>query len=244
MPVLQIMSDIHLEFFRWASDRFIDNLDPTGVDILVLAGDIDVGPWLEPSLRAFSARWPQVVFVPGNHEYYQSSPDEVRQVMNTLRKEVPNLTWLDNRTAVVDGVRFAGGTLWFPKPTGATWASRRSMNDYNVIKDFEPWVYDENQRCEVLLRAKAKDTHVVVTHHIPTRHGIAPFYAQDPLNHYFCHDLTDLIEKAKPPLWIFGHTHTAMDFQVGDTRLICNPKGYPGERGPTFNTRCLVEVTL
>jgi hypothetical protein len=26
--------------------------------------------------------------------------------------------------------------------------------------------------------------------------------------------------------WLFGHTHDAMDFQLGSTRLVCNPHGY------------------
>lgn len=241
MPVLQIMSDVHVEFFRDDSKRFFDSLDPTGADILVLAGDIDVGPYIDPTLRAFCARWPRVVFVSGNHEYYNSSPVAVRSVMSRLVKEVPNLTWLDSKPVVVDGVRFIGGTLWFSKPVNVPETTRIAMNDFHTIREFEPWVYDENLRCEAVLRAKAKDAHVVVTHHLPTMRAIAPQYAGNPLNHFFCHDLTDLIESAQPPLWIFGHTHAAADFKIGETRLVCNPKGYPHEKKP-FNDRLLIEV--
>ena len=31
-------------------------------------------------------------------------------------------------------------------------------------------------------------------------------------------------------LWIHGHTHTLFDYCVRGTRVVCNPRGYPGER--------------
>lgn len=243
---IQVLSDIHVEFFPAELDRYLDGLDASGVDILVLAGDIDTGPRLYNTLKAFCAKWPRVVFVCGNHEYYNSSPDEVRSVLGRLLKEVPNLTWLDNKPVVVEGVKFVGGTLWFPKAFGAAEAeaSKFTMNDFHVIRGFEPWVYDDHLRCEAILRGKAKDADVVVTHHLPTLQAIAPQYAGNPSNHFFCHDLTDLIEKAQPPIWIFGHTHTPCDFMVGKTRLVCNPKGYPHERGTRYNPRLLLTVEV
>jgi Icc-related predicted phosphoesterase len=245
MATIQVMSDIHVEFFRHDFQRWFDGLDATGVDILVLAGDIDVGLRLYETLKAFCAKWPQVVFVAGNHEYYQSSPQEIRQLRELLCKELPNLTWLDNKPAIVDGVRFVGGTLWFRKAVDIPRHVQERMNDFHVIKDLEPWVYDENLRCEAILRGKAKDAHVVVTHHIPSHQGVAQRYKSDPLTHYFCHDLTDLIETAQPPVWIFGHTHTSFDFKIGESRLLCNPKGYPQEaKWSTFNPRCLFTVEV
>jgi len=29
-------------------------------------------------------------------------------------------------------------------------------------------------------------------------------------------------------LWIHGHTHESFDYMVGDTRIVCNPRGYIG----------------
>jgi predicted phosphodiesterase len=31
-------------------------------------------------------------------------------------------------------------------------------------------------------------------------------------------------------LWLHGHTHTPFDYEVNGTRVVCNPRGYPGER--------------
>jgi len=30
-------------------------------------------------------------------------------------------------------------------------------------------------------------------------------------------------------LWVHGHSHTAVDYEVAGTRVVCNPRGYPGE---------------
>ena len=30
----------------------------------------------------------------------------------------------------------------------------------------------------------------------------------------------------QPRLWIHGHTHESFDYQIGKTRVVCNPRGY------------------
>jgi hypothetical protein len=30
-------------------------------------------------------------------------------------------------------------------------------------------------------------------------------------------------------LWIHGHSHHAVDYEIAGTRIVSNPKGYPGE---------------
>ena len=40
---LQLLSDLHFEFHRDGGRSFVDSLDPGGIDVLVLAGDIAVG---------------------------------------------------------------------------------------------------------------------------------------------------------------------------------------------------------
>lgn len=246
MSGIQILSDLHLEFHRDGGKEFINSLDPKGVDVLVVAGDLCTESGLGEALKRLCDRWPHVVFVCGNHEYYHSSPERVTNRMFSHELTLPNLTWLNNKTRVVAGVRFVGGTLWFPRPSSRQIVNaRKGMNDFRIIKGFEPWVYEQNKACEDLLWKKAKFADVVVTHHIPTEQGILPRYRGSPLNHYFCRDLTPLIEEAKPPLWLFGHTHSTQDFTIGETRLVANPLGYPQEQGMLgldFDSRLLIEV--
>lgn len=29
--------------------------------------------------------------------------------------------------------------------------------------------------------------------------------------------------------WVFGHTHDAIEYEIGDVKFLCNPLGYPSE---------------
>lgn len=42
-------------------------------------------------------------------------------------------------------------------------------------------------------------------------------------------DLTDVIEDGRPALWVHGHTHDSCDYELGATRIVCNPRGYEDE---------------
>ncbi len=79
------------------------------------------------------------------------------------------------------------------------------------------------------LERKFEGPTVVVTHHLPALTSVAKRYANDPLNPAFASRLEDVIEKYRPELWIHGHTHVPCDYELFDTRIVCNPGGYPGE---------------
>ena len=36
-------------------------------------------------------------------------------------------------------------------------------------------------------------------------------------------------QDAKIVLWTHGHMHDPLDYMIGDTRVVCNPRGYVGE---------------
>ena len=74
---------------------------------------------------------------------------------------------------------------------------------------------------------------VIVTHHLPASTSIAKRYANDPLNPAFASKLEGLIETHRPELWIHGHTHVPCDYELFETRIACNPRGYPGEASQT-----------
>jgi predicted phosphodiesterase len=41
-------------------------------------------------------------------------------------------------------------------------------------------------------------------------------------------------------LWIHGHTHDPFDYEINGTRVICNPRGYPGENASWTSRAALV----
>jgi len=250
---LQLFSDLHLEFMSPpVRDRWLDKLDPTGVDVAVLAGDICMAVQMEDVLGAFCEKFPEVVFVAGNHEYYGTYPHAVHQLLGLMEGHYKNFHWLNNRAKTVAGLRFVGGTLWFPRATDpeVRKAGHEQLMDFRKIGDFEPWVYNENTICEAVLKANLPTADVVVTHHIPTSSMISPRFRLPPeakLNHYFCRDLTTLIEEYPPPLWVFGHTHDRMWNYIRETLLVSNPKGYPHEKESPergkYAERRLIEIS-
>lgn len=57
---------------------------------------------------------------------------------------------------------------------------------------------------------------IVVSHHLPHPASL-------PEPH------TDLVMDRGPDLWVHGHVRRAADYEVGRTRVICNPRGHADE---------------
>ena len=228
---LQIMSDLHLEMHADRGAEFIRNSDPTGVDVLVLAGDITMARHyedLENVFRLLVRKYRHILYVPGNHEYYKSSPKQVGRNLARLAKDIPEVVIPENGAVVIGGQRFVGGTMWFrPDPLGEL--TKRFMNDFSLIEDFEPWVYDQNIAFEKALATQLEAGDVVLTHHLPTPESIAPKFARSALNAFFLCDMTSYLRDLQPKLWIHGHTHNGCDYVIDDTRVVANPLGYPNE---------------
>jgi Icc-related predicted phosphoesterase len=83
---------------------------------------------------------------------------------------------------------------------------------------------------------------VVVTHHAPSANSLAPADRQHWISSAFASHLDEFVVESKAALWIHGHVHTAQDYDLGETRVVCNPRGYPGEEQTGFDTGMIVEV--
>lgn len=147
---LLVLSDLHLEFADLAVPADAE------FDVAILAGDI-----VCPGSRAIA--WAQrastlqrakaVILVPGNHEYFDRvMPDELAAMRRLAGESAsPPIHLLDCNTAVIDGVRFVGCTLWtdfelrIDTPAGpvsdvarGVAAARRAMVDYRTINVIDP----------------------------------------------------------------------------------------------------------
>jgi len=245
---IQILSDVHFEHHRDYGEALIDSLDFSESDVVLLAGDIvDFGVNALMALdrqRSLCAKVSgSVLYVPGNHEYYGTSPAFVDHNLLFLKQQIQNLTVLSPYVIhTQEGRRFLGDTLWFADDLQNSVYSY-AMSDFSVIKGFVPWVYERHRACRAFLERELREGDVVLTHHLPSPRLIAPQYVGNPLNRFFVADLTDLILERKPALWICGHTHSSIDTTLGETRILCNPYGYPTEsQSEKFNPRLVVEV--
>lgn len=87
--------------------------------------------------------------------------------------------------------------------------------------------------------------YVVVGHHAPSKKSTHPRYAHDTImNGGYSSELDEMI-MARPniKLWTHGHTHEEFDYMIGETRIVCNPRGYIGyeSRASEFKLK-VVEV--
>ena len=254
---IKLLSDLHLEGRHgywtkpqpWAINR--------GEDVLVLAGDIAVGPdSVVQAIKYFQDQgFERIIYVPGNHELYHHSRKDHYTLARCI-KDMQGVDMLDaNEIIKIDDVSFFGGTLWtnFGGDPIAKSAARRGINDFRVITD---WTVDaaeaEYERQIEFIKTAAKQTEgkkVIVTHFLPARECVAERYKSEGvsflLNKYFANNLGDWISYQSNTTFLFGHTHDSMDFYIGESRMVSNPLGYAREMIPDFarfNAEKVIEV--
>lgn len=232
---LRLLSDLHQEFYH---DQLV--YEPLGEDVLVVAGDLAVGPRdVIRALKRFAEKIANVVYVTGNHEYYNHSMPEVDAYIRqeTMGSNVHFLNpgsvtlWADNKS---EPVTFIGGTLWsnFNEDAISKFACNRVINDFRIIKNFSTdkcaELYDVHSAYIKKAYSKLPGKKVIVTHFLPDVACISEQYrGPDPINGYFANNLGNWIAGTKDvPLWLFGHTHDNIDVTIGNTRCIANPYGY------------------
>jgi predicted phosphodiesterase len=259
MMKIQIASDLHLELLQknHPSYRIVE---PTDADVLILAGDIHNGTQAIERFRD----WPvPVVYVHGNHEFYD---DEYQAVAQRLAREAHgSVHYLENEALVVGGVRFLGCCLWtdyalYGDADAAMARAREFMSDHRTIRYGEETFQPEHAReihnlsrawLEARLEEPFDGKTVVVTHHGPLMNSVHPKYGADLTNAGFSSDLMPLMGKAA--LWVHGHTHTSFRYRVAGTEVVVNPCGYPHNKSiadpqqlrfenADFNPRLVVEL--
>lgn len=238
---LLVGSDLHLEMYanqREAEKGRINNLpDASEYDVVVLAGDINSGLngvyWAE----RFFPEDKQIVFVPGNHEYYNKDYTVLSTAFENYKFDRTHV--LMGSGTVIDGVQFVGGTLWsevnLPGYRNDEYIIQQSINDFRLIQygNIEKFSVSrmksihaaEVEKIDNIVEASEYEKKVLVTHFLPSMKCISPKYAGDSLNPYFCNNIDWLVNKFS--LSIFGHTHDKIDVTTeAGVRMFANPHGY------------------
>ncbi len=257
-----VLSDVHVELSEWDLPRPGDRPE---FDVLLMAGDLM--PHMERGVAWLRARVPDrpVVYVPGNHEFYGDDTDAGLARARAASRGT-NVRVLENDRVVIDGVRFLGCALWtdfalFGDTLGAMRAAARGMNDYRRIttanfgRRLDP--------ADTLARHAASrgfiagelsrpfdGATVVVTHHGPYPGAVKRGHEHDTLSAAYVSDLTSVIERGGPELWVYGHTHRSDDIRVGASRILSNAKGYGPHAGlrletwenPEFDPALVIEI--
>ncbi len=261
--IIKILSDLHLEFSSGRVD--IPAIPEDKNTILVLAGDIGIASkkgtyqeWIED----MSLRFKEIIFIMGNHEHYHGKFTKTKQLLIDTLSNCPNVHVLEKETNIFNGVAFICATLWtdMDRMNPLTMLDAKlGMNDYRLIRTgpvYEPWkrklspedtVADHLNAVEYIFTEIKKQQElgnkvVVVTHHGMSKQSIVDQFKSEN-NGAYVSDLEHKILETQPDLVIHGHTHVSLDYMIGTTRVIVNPRGYHQvDQNPDFNPSLTVDI--
>ena len=246
---LRILSDLHVEFEDFEPP-------PAEADAVVLAGDIH--------LRHHGLDWARdkfpdlpVLYVLGNHEYYgRAMPAHLEKLKSMAAGS--NVNVLENEALGIGGVTFLCCTLWTdfalhgnsPLHEFTAW---QVMTDYRVIRVSPTYRRLRTRDTAALHRRSATwlaetarqhrgEKIVVITHHAPSIASLPEDFRGNPVSAAYASNRDELVEQCGAELWIHGHLHSQSDYSIGDTRVVCNPRGYPDQRNPRFVPDLVIDI--
>ena len=237
---IAIQSDLHFE--GHADDGGCIANEIGLADVLIVAGDLSNCFKLESALRILCDRFPEVVFVIGNHDLWGGSFAQAREVLHAASDRLGNLHVLDNSIYTVGGVRILGATMFFANnPTNIL--NEKFMSDFELTINYRRDVYSENEAAQSFLYGHVQPGDIVVTHHLPSYKSVASRYERSALNCFFVCDMESVMVSRRPSVWIHGHTHTSFDYMLHETRIIANPFGYAFDVNPNWDSDKSIFVT-
>ena len=200
-------------------------------------------------------KYRHVIYVAGNHEHYSNSYDDTH---DRLKRELPdNVHFLEAESIKIDDVWFFGGTFWTDMNKGDPITAsvlKQNMADFsgsikfgNSIRvdtmygdsfytsKFTPayakGVFHETmEKLKTFLEAHPDEKVVVVSHHAPTELSVNEYYKNEfHMNGGYHSRLGDFIlDHPNIKVWCHGHMHDPVDYTIGTTRVLSNPRGYKG----------------
>lgn len=198
---VQLFSDLHYEFYRRDQSNFGSVVIKDDVDVILLLGDIDNAEFIMQRLYDICYKWgKQVIYVPGNHEFYGNEMMSVLKMYNHKIPGIHVLTGIEGygeKEVIIDNVRFLGGTLWtdfalyknsirMPTVEEAMQIGKSTINDFRKIsykgKTFTPEDSLDLHRQTIgqimeQLNTPFDGKQVLLTHHGVHNSSIHPHYS-------------------------------------------------------------------
>lgn len=256
---LEFFYDLFNNGHQYAFQKFKEIIPPLPSDkktVLIVAGDLAsvkqvsrIVTFLEFAVPRFK----HVIYVLGNHEHYHS---DLLETQNIIEEAISHSQKIDKSKLTIAGnipvlvtvgkVNFICATLWtnyYNQSEAAMSVANFALNDHRFIRVGNLTVkpiqllnlFDNtiNAFNIILSNLSNENKNVFVTHHMPSLQAVDPVYMQSyqsrQITSAFASDLDAFIIKHQPEFWFFGHTHSPVNMNIGNTQLICNPLGYPKE---------------
>jgi predicted phosphodiesterase len=226
---IYVYSDLHLEKRK---ETIKIHPSTTGYNICILAGDIG-----DPQTKKFwdfiqdtSKNFNLVLFVPGNHEYFNSCVKLTDSLLKS--RETENFKVLNKDYIYIKDIDtiIIGCTLWSYIPKYAVWSVVKNISNYKNIWNFT--IESNNDMFhehldyiyKSLLNSKAQRK-IVITHHAPLiKECIKSVYTNSPTMHSYATNIPDVVKLAN--IWIHGHTHFNTNLTYENCKVYSNQLGY------------------
>jgi hypothetical protein len=220
-----------------------------------------------------SKKYKQTYMVMGNHEHYTGQFEDTQQIVSEFIENYSNIQLLEkDQVDLGNNTILWGATLWSDMNKGnpiVQHAIERTINDFRGWIRHTPPNHDrpvditgnitmaEHSATLVELKYFLESNRfkddlkiIIMTHFGPCSKSSHPKHGiNNPVNFHFYSELSELIlNNPAIKVWVHGHTHDSHDYMIGDTRVICNPRGYVSSNGreppenPQFDANLTFEV--
>ena len=221
-----LISDMHVDFPQQKTPYELLEKN------VIVAGDTSNGLHGLKFLNKLQNKGFTVYACEGNHEHYSniSQGRNHNETTERFRKDFPIRTDIDEVLSIV----CVNG--WYD--VKSPWMWYRYMNDCRNGFGGADVGYKEVQR---LMEFQAESLHqilcedrkfVVTTHTAPCEETLDRRFEGEYSNTwYWSPKMRELLGRHSDKIlvWNHGHTHSAAEEIVEGVRIICNPRGYPGE---------------
>ncbi|UXX79784.1 metallophosphoesterase [Reichenbachiella carrageenanivorans] len=189
---------------------------------------------LDAFLDYLSDQWEQVFIVPGNHESYLFG--NMAEIFEMEIKVRPNVTYLNHKKIVIDGVEILFSTLW---------SHCNEEKIEKVIRDFLNCSYDYgdykythhnklHDRAVAWLNRElstpSQCPRIVVSHFVPSRQvdkSLKPFNDHTSMmRDYYVADLDQFLPTWNVDYWIYGHNHCNHNIEIEGVKFVSNMLAY------------------
>ena len=246
---IRILSDLHIDI----NGKYPLELEDKDV-FTVIAGDTSSHPdltskWIDNNIH-------NGLFIAGNHIVYNHDIKSLEQLKQMLADKYPidnSVTFLDISTGTfykeVNGIIFIGTTLYTDykalapkiKVKQSMSIGNRGLNDFKIGKTlnkngkldiltpehYKKLFYESMKVITKVVEENPNKDIVIITHHCPSLKCISNRYSTSVMNASYVSKLDKFIEEHKNiKCWICGHVHHRDNFNIGDCKVILNPRGY------------------
>ena len=225
---VQIISDIHLDLYKYGNykdnlEKLFNDIIKPQCDYLFLVGDIChyESEFFKPFMDYVSNNWKYILYVLGNHEYYQynsnCSFDYLITLYDNIILEYHNIYLLDtmNKPFIInDGdieYHIIGNTFYPDLMVYKGYNYKEEINDFNYIYSDKMNKLDIFDTCDINFSNSIhidklineynsnynSNKKLILMTHFPIAHSNKVsherFNNQDEeLKHYFCNDIDDI----------------------------------------------------